>query len=283
MTRKNKPQQPQNPQSPHHAFGLSETSRAADEAVLIGQCKSSEYEPGEYEPGEYEASDYKSDQDKSGQDKSGQPKVSEFHETVSSHKFKPQDKAGFNHSLDLRQISHDLNNYLTILLIHLDSLRDELSENAQKRTKFELLHDNLRLAASIVNELSYPTDTQPAIFMSVDAFHLFLEEQMSVWRLLTGGAMEIQLKSLAPTDRSLFITIIPNYAKRACMQIIRNAAEAVFTHNHPEHSEQKSPSLSLWLENTANMMRLHIKDNGPGIPPDIANSIFTAGVSSHDG
>ena len=99
MTRKNKPQQPQNPQSPHHAFGLSETSRAADEAVLIGQCKSSEYEPEECEPSENEASEYKfgqnkTGQDKTGQDKSGQPKVSEFHETVSSQKFQLQDETG---------------------------------------------------------------------------------------------------------------------------------------------------------------------------------------------
>ena len=67
------------------------------------------------------------------------------------------------------------------------------------------------------------------------------------------------------------------------MQIIRNAAEAVFTDNRREQSQQIPPSLYLWLENSANTLSLHIKDNGPGIPPDIADSIFIAGVSSHDG
>ena len=122
---------------------------------------------------------------------------------------------------DLRQISHDLNNYLTILMIHCDELKESLSETEQRRTHFELLHDNLRLAASIVHELSFPARGHPAsahpanahpdTYMSQGAFHAFLKKQKAVWNLLTGGAMKIEFQLVSDEDSGL-----PTYHRKLC-------------------------------------------------------------------
>ena len=152
--------------------------------------------------------------------------------------------------IDLRQISHDLNNYLTILMIHCDELRSEFTVNEQRRARFELLHDNLRLAASIVNELTAPENTQPVDIVSFETFVSFLHDQETVWNLLTGGAIKIYMNTDLQQTADINIHIITNYAKRALIQLVRNAAEAVFS---PADTSEDSyplllPQLDLWLE-----------------------------------
>ncbi len=208
--------------------------------------------------------------------------LSEVQEVAANQLFHDQNFAGFDSALDLRQISHDLNNYLTILMIHCDELQESLSATEKRRTHFELLHDNLKLAASIVKELSFPAETKPATLMSSQAFFAFLHEQKAVWTLLTGGAMQIDLSLSVKLDDTVFVRIIQNYAKRACMQIVRNAAEAIFTDAGPDTIDKDLPCLSVWLKSDGTLLWLHFQDNGPGVLNNLVGHLFEAGATSHD-
>ena len=208
--------------------------------------------------------------------------LSEVQEATASQLFHDQNFADFDSALDLRQISHDLNNYLTILMIHCDELQESLSATEKRRTHFELLHDNLKLAASIVKELSFPAETKPATLMSSQAFFAFLHEQKAVWTLLTGGAMHIDMSLSAELEDAVFVRVIQNYAKRACMQIVRNAAEAIFTDAGPDTVDRGLPCLSVWLKGDGTMLWLHFQDNGPGVLNSLVGHLFEAGATSHD-
>lgn len=188
---------------------------------------------------------------------------------------------GHDERPDLLQISHDLNNYLTILMIHCDELRSELSTNEQRRTRFNLLYDNLRLAASIVNELSFPQNaTPPTLSMSLVDFVEFLEEQSDVWRLLTGKSLLIELDMQLPKEAAnTEIILIPNYVKRALIQMIQNAAETVYNAD----TSASTGRIRLWLEMEGRHLLLHITDNGSGIAPHLREVIFQPGITSKDG
>ena len=194
--------------------------------------------------------------------------------------------SGQHSELKLRQISHDLNNYLTILMIHCDELKSDFSDSEQRRARIDLLQDNLRLAASIVNELSFPHDRQASDFMSLESFFQFLNTQRAVWNLLTGGAMQINLDMSFEMPASQQIQIVPNYAKRALIQLVRNSAEAAFSNSEAAEDPilaSSSPSLDIWFEIQHSEILLHMQDNGPGIPPYLKNSLFEPGNSSRDG
>ena len=211
--------------------------------------------------------------------------------------------------INLRQISHDLNNYLTILIIHCDQLRSELTAEEQRQSRLELLCDNLRLAISIAEELSMPaTSTMQPVEMTLPQFLDFLQAQQEVWRMLTGYAVRIRFDNWVPKGANATISLVPDYAKRALTQLIQNAGEAIYgalatyqaeTAPSPRSAKQAtdkieseardeaerlaSMQIRLWLTAEDTQLILHIHDNGPGVDTDIRDSLFLPGTTSRPG
>ncbi len=72
-------------------------------------------------------------------------------------------------------------------------------------------------------------------------------------------------------DQNQFIQVLIN--------LIQNALDAMAGKEYPDGVE---PSLSLWAVQTDNVARLHIRDNGPGIPEAIRNNVFDPFFTTKD-
>ena len=96
-------------------------------------------------------------------------------------------KAAPTGKADMRQLTHDLNNYLTILMIHFEQLQGELSARPDLQKRIDLLADHLKSVVSIGLELQEPiTQPPPVVLFAPTDFLRLVRDQLTMLRLLAG-------------------------------------------------------------------------------------------------
>lgn len=185
---------------------------------------------------------------------------------------------------DMRQLTHDLNNYLTILMIHFEQLQSELVARPDLQKRIDLLADHLKSVVSIGLELQEPVaHPPPVILFAPRDFSRLVHDQLTMLRLLAGEGVALRLLPLAemPTGS---VSVIPDYFKRALIQLIRNSVEALL--EQPDSNQAPaadSPQITLWMTCQPDQFILHIQDNGPGIAEPVRASLFEPGISTRAG
>ena len=224
-------------------------------------------------------------------------KESENKEFTSAHPkagaFALGDQIKLNQSL--RQISHDLNNYMTILLINIDQLREDLQETGdqalnetrqrqeERLKRLDLLSQTLRAASDVVHELTSPPEQAQVLEQfSYPALYHLLDSHLPVLQILAGEAISISLEPMAETmmavphasstqqasaqEKSAQVHLIPSFLKRCLIHMVRNSAEAIYAcpfalAQTPEHQF----ILKLSIQDTGFV--LLVGDTGPGCQP----------------
>ena len=242
-------------------------------------------------------------------------KASENTEFTSAHPkagaFALGDQTKLNQSL--RQISHDLNNYMTILLINIDQLREDLQETGdqalnetrqrqeERLKRLDLLSQTLRAASDVVHELTSPPEQAQVLEQfSYPALYHLLDSHLPVLQILAGEAISISLEPMAETmmavphasstqkasaqeasaqEESAQVHLIPSFLKRCLIHMVRNSAEAIYAcpfalAQTPEHHF----ILKLSIQDTGFV--LLVGDTGPGVPASLKPTLFEPGVSS---
>jgi len=181
---------------------------------------------------------------------------------------------------DMRQLTHDLNNYLTILIIHFEQLQGELSARPDLQKRIDLLADHLKSVVSIGLELQEPiAQPPPVVLFAPTDFLRLVRDQLTMLRLLAGEGIELSLRRPAELPAGS-ISVIPDYFKRALIQLVRNSVEALLEHEkHPDGQAR----ITLWLTQQHGQLLLHIQDSGPGIAADIHDTLFDPGISTRPG
>ena len=189
-------------------------------------------------------------------------------------------KAAPTGKADMRQLTHDLNNYLTILMIHFEQLQGELSARPDLQKRIDLLADHLKSVVSIGLEPQEPiAQPPPVVLFAPTDFLRLVRDQLTMLRLLAGEGIELSLRRPAELPAGS-ISVIPDYFKRALIQLVRNSVEALLEHEkHPDGQAR----ITLWLTQHPGQLQLHIQDNGPGIAANIQNSLFDPGSSTRPG
>lgn len=221
---------------------------------------------------------------------------------ISNHSYEPVAPAPLHGGGHLRQLSHDLNNCLMVMSIHCDQMIDDIKDDSLNKSRLTLLQENIQLVVSIVQELTEPHPVNAKrVGLTPTEFLDYLREQCPVLQLMTGQRVTITVNqeilfstpSSSPPqgygDRRVLVN--HNQLRRALMQLIRNSAEAI--ESSAEHGNNNintprsstiSPAIQFQLELTADGDAwLHIKDNGPGILPEIASKILQDGFSTKSG
>ncbi len=208
----------------------------------------------------------------------------------------------------LRQIVHDLNNFLMILQIHCDKMAENLDERDVNRKQIALMHENIKMISSIVQELTHSrTMHENKTIFSVYDFWTYLKTQHPFLALICGenailefnediisggAALSVhRILTEKPEWHGKQIQFFKALLRRVFMQILRNAVEA-FLRSSDTSSQTKAENLlnsaaqlhiNLQLEVTEQQLLLHIKDNGPGIDKAVEQNIFSEGFSTKSG
>ena len=206
------------------------------------------------------------------------------------------DQAQLNQSL--RQISHDLNNYMTILLINIDQLRDDLQESGaqalsearrrqtERLKRLDLLSQTLRAASDVVHELTTPPEQAQILEdLSGEELHDLLESHLPVLQILAGEAIKITLEPFSlpspaqDDERFMMVQLVPGFLKRCLIHMVRNSAEAIYACPlTPARTQSHHFTLTITSDEAG--LALKVSDTGPGVPENLKPTLFEPGVSS---
>ena len=208
----------------------------------------------------------------------------------------------------LRQVIHDLNNFLMVLHIRCDQLESFVMDNYGARKQLVLVQENITMISDIVDELSYNEimlvkDVQ----MSPQGFFQYLNTQVESLKLICRDVAELYL---IDTDRKSALSINhPNFGshldsiqpksarisfhekllRRVFMQLLRNVIETAPVENlglnqpDADGSFPAKLSVTFQLELSDTHLFLHIIDTGPGIHPQHIGNIFHEGFTTKTG
>ena len=180
-------------------------------------------------------------------------------------------------------LAHDMRGPLTAIINRAELLRiitDDSKQNEMVEKEVHAIEQSVRRVNSMIQELlEFVSGREVVLEQSVTVIKDLLEpvaveSQMALqhsgieWSFLMQGGENKLL-----VDRHRFARIIEN--------IINNARDALLSSNTP------GPKVSLNASTDAKHLILRISDNGPGIPKDMANSLFqpytTAGKAQGHG
>ena len=180
-------------------------------------------------------------------------------------------------------LAHDMRGPLTAIINRAELLRiitDDSKQNEVVEKEVNAIEQSVRRVNSMIQELlEFVSGREVVLEQSVTVIKDLLEpvaveSQMALqhsgieWSFLMQGGENKLL-----VDRHRFARIIEN--------IINNARDALLSSKTP------GPKVSLNASTDKEYLVLHISDNGPGIPKDMANSLFqpytTAGKAQGHG
>lgn len=206
----------------------------------------------------------------------------------------------------IRQIVHDINNYLMVMQIYCDTLAENLPANADTQ-HVTAMQQNIKMIAATLHELSSPKPVdKPNSMMSISAFWDYLQTQKKFISLICGEQAKIEFLHKGPSvvdgpqgdskldlsdDSQLKIVFQEKLFHRVLMQILRNSVEAFLVFAQHNRTLEKSPNgaksdiltVQFWLEVRESRLLLHIKDNGPGFKMGGEKKVLLEGISTKSG
>ncbi len=208
----------------------------------------------------------------------------------------------------LRQVIHDLNNFLMVLQIRCEQLEGFVRDNYEAQKQLILVQENITMISDIVDELS---DNEIVMIkdvqMSPQGFFQYLGTQVESLRLVCRDVAELRLLdtdrktgmpvhhpdfghiTLAYEAKNARISFHEKLLRRMLMQLIRNVIETApveqiglgLPDEHGNPPARLFVTFQLELKDTN--ICLHMTDTGPGIAKQHISQIFEEGFTTKSG
>lgn len=172
--------------------------------------------------------------------------------------------------LHARKVLHEANNPLGVIRNYIGMLREELADKKQAQQDIDLVQNELRRVARILQGLKSTGDaasTASAIKDRVD-INALINEVIRFCRLgrpeLANVDTRLQLDSNLPSIR-----VNGDKVKQVLTNLIFNAAEAM-----PQGGEIAISSANWQSTKGQHSVEITVRDNGPGLPPTVLESLY---------
>ena len=173
-----------------------------------------------------------------------------------------------------RRIAHEASNPLTVIKTYLGMIDERLDDPTLKE-QFALLSDELDRVSTLVrrtSDFSSITPSGPA--------HSGVAEILHDLRALYGEALfsrrGIRFELRAPANLPP-AAIPPDALKQVLLNLFKNAAEAI-----PEGGKLTVAAVTGINANGSRCMEIRVVDNGPGLPAERIDTLFTPNAHSND-
>jgi PAS domain S-box-containing protein len=161
-------------------------------------------------------------------------------------------------------VAHELNNPLAVVKGYLELILAHHDLPARTRADLErVAHESNRAAKLVMNFLSFARD-QPAHRELIN-FNGLIQRLVEMRRFdLVAARTELVLE-LEP--KLPFVSADPDQAQQLIINLVNNALQAMA-------GSDQSGRLKISTCHAKGFVRLMVEDNGPGVPPELANKIF---------
>jgi signal transduction histidine kinase len=162
-------------------------------------------------------------------------------------------------ALDFRCLAHDLNNVFTTISEAADLLADDARWAAIAATLQRSVDRGKRLVDGFCESAGGATELNVLLDSAIEATRDFLD-------LVHGPRIEFR----ADVDADIMLHGIPASWERVFVNLFLNAAEVM----------QSSGSVGIAATRESGRILIRVRDDGPGIAPELLERIFDRGVSS---
>lgn len=173
-----------------------------------------------------------------------------------------------------RRIAHEASNPLTVIKTYLGMIDEKLDDPALKE-QFALLSDELDRVGSLVRRTSDFSSITPS-----GPSQSGVAEILHDLRALYGEALfsrrGIHFELRAPANLPP-AAIPPDALKQVLLNLFKNAAEAI-----PEGGKLTVAAVAGINANGSRCMEIRVVDNGPGLPAERIDTLFTPNARSND-
>lgn len=173
-----------------------------------------------------------------------------------------------------RRIAHEASNPLTVIKTYLGMIDEKLDDPTLKE-QFALLSDELDRVGSLVRRTSDFSSITPS-----GPSHSGVAEILHDLRALYGEALfsrrGIHFELRAPANLPP-AAIPPDALKQVLLNLFKNAAEAI-----PEGGKLTVAAVAGINANGSRCMEIRVVDNGPGLPAERIDTLFTPNARSND-
>src|SRR3989338_6144726 len=175
-----------------------------------------------------------------------------------------------------RKIVHEVNNPLSILKNYLKILDLKLKNGQPAELEIQILNEEIDRVSSTIRKLAVPQEAQATGSGSVDV-NAVIRGVLSICEPSLFSPSGIQVEARLD-DNLPAIQSDPDSLKQVFINLFKNAAEAMVDGGvltittAPMVSQQQTSSISIT-----------ISDNGPGIPQEILNNLFSPVKSTKGG
>ncbi len=175
----------------------------------------------------------------------------------------------------VNEVTHEVNNPLSIIQNYLHTLSLKLEENSPVQTDIETIKHELIRVSGIVEKYAQIGRRQDLLTREVDVNELI----KPLAEVIRGGHENIEVEF--NFDEAIpLLTITPDSLKQVIVNLIKNSAEALKDTSDATISISTHGSINL---GGARYLEINVCDNGPGIPLSIRNEIFQRGTSNKEG
>jgi signal transduction histidine kinase len=183
-------------------------------------------------------------------------------------------------------VAHEFRNPLNSLFLATDLLEDELEGNEEVRgaiapTLSAIREEIERLNQIIAHYLSLSkiATASPEVVDLGAAVRAFVAEHLPTAR---ERGVDLRAKVEEGVHR---VRVDPNQARRALLNLVENAFDAVAPRNpeEPDVEPTRPGRVTVLVRRMRRSTKLTVKDNGPGIPEDIRERVFEPFFTSKAG
>ena len=177
-----------------------------------------------------------------------------------------------------RQAFHDLANYHSVVAMGHDSLsailKDSLGQldDATSSELLEVLED-IGSAVSHITDLDRKVRERRMLHAPKQS-HCCLSAivEMAVNLARAGTAGDVRIDVDCPEDVGVLVDQVD--LSRVLMNLVKNAIQAI------DESGQQNGRVELAVKRDGGVVRIRVRDNGPGIPRQLRETVFLSGISS---
>jgi len=167
-------------------------------------------------------------------------------------------------------IVHDLKNSIGPIELAVESVEENLDDKDYVTEMLGMIKESAREGISFVMDILDYASNKKMSEGVVEAKELFRQLEARMKTLLSNANVKLKIdcpdETYFPADRGKIF--------RAVSNLIKNAVESFVNKNI------SAPEISLSLKSDANFIYIKVADNGPGIPAEIAENLFTAFVTA---
>jgi len=177
--------------------------------------------------------------------------------------------------LQTRQLVHEANNPLGVVANYLQILTLKFEQDPETRNQLDVLREEVHRVADILSSLREPPTRTRDQLTSVDINKL-LEELISIFKVSLFEPNEIHC--VLKLDRKAGeILSLPEHFKQVLTNLLKNSVEALETLGKGTITVETNDAVYF---DGRHCVRVVVADDGPGIPANVMDHLFTSAVST---